>query len=199
MKRNTLILSVFAAAAMLCGACTNQVPATGTESAAAPVAQKGSIVYFNLDRVLDEYDMASDLSSVVEAKAQSIEQELNRRGNKLQSDVNAFQDKINKGTIIRSVAEQQSQKLAQQQQEFENYYAQKQAEMQEESAVVMNQIADAIKQYLDKLNEEKQYAMIISTQGGLLPAPVAAGSAEFDITDAVIAGLNAEYQKTKNQ
>ena len=80
-----------------------------------------------------------------------------------------------------------------------NYYNQKQAEMQEEQAVTMNQIANAIKEYIDKFNAEKQYAMIISTQGDILPQPVAAGDPELDITDALIEGLNAEYVKTKNE
>ena len=142
--------------------------------------------------------MANDLSSVVQTKAQSIEQELNRKGNKLQNDVNAFQQKIDKGLLTRSVAEAQSSKLQEQQNEFQNYYAQKQQEMQEEQNVMMNQIADAIKAFLDKFNEEKQYALIIANQGSILPSPIATGDPELDITDEILEGLNAEYVKTKN-
>ena len=39
--------------------------------------------------------------------------------------------------------------------------------------------------------------MIISTQGAVLPAPVAAADPELDITDEILEGLNAEYVKTK--
>ena len=39
--------------------------------------------------------------------------------------------------------------------------------------------------------------MIISTQGSVLPAPVAVGDPSLDITDEIIAGLNDEYVKNK--
>lgn len=178
--------------------CQTQPAEATTENSAEASAQKGAIVYFNLDRVLNEYDMANDLSSVLQTKLESIDQELNRRGNKLQNDVNSFQEKIDKGLLTRSTAEAQNEKLQKQQVDFQNYYTEKQQEMQEEQAVTMNQIADAIKTYIDKYNEEKQFAMIISTQGDILPQPVVAGSAELDITDELIEGLNAEYVATKN-
>ena len=147
--------------------------------------------------MLEEYDMANDLRSAVETKVNSIQQEINRRGTKLEKDVKAFQDKIDKGLLTRSVAEVQGQKLQQQQNSFQQYAAQKQQEMAEEQQVMLNQIGDAIKTFLDEFNAEKQYAMILSTQGGVLPAPVAAADSELDITDAILEGLNAAYVKTK--
>jgi hypothetical protein len=62
---------------------------------------------------------------------------------------------------------------------------------------MMNQILDAIKPSLDKYNETKQFAMTLTAQGSVLPAPVAVGDPDLDITDEVIAGLNDEYVKTK--
>ena len=129
----------------------------------------------------------------------SIEQEVTRRGNKLQSDVNAFQEKIDKGLLTRSTAEAQNEKLVKQQNDFQNYYNQKQQEVAEEQAVTMNQIANAIKEYIDKFNEEKQYSLIIATAGDILPQPIVAGDPSLDITDILIEGLNAEYVKTKNE
>lgn len=200
MKKTTLILSTLAllAGAAALTSCQNQTPATSTETVSENV-NKGAIVYFDLDRVINEYDMANDLSSVLQTKLESVDQEITRRGNKLQSDVNAFQEKMDKGLLTRSTAEAQNEKLQKQQNDFQNYYAQKQQEMQEEQAVTMNQIADAIKTFIDKFNEEKQYAMIIANQGDILPSPVVAGSPELDITDEIIEGLNAEYVQTKNE
>ena len=198
MKKTTLLLSALAIMAGLAILNSCQVTSTenvgnADESAAPSAAQKGAIVYFDLDRVLNEYDMANDLGSVLQSKFQSIDQEVTRRGNKLQSDMNAFNEKIQKGLLTRSTAEAQNEKLVKQQSEFENYYNQKQQEMQEEQAVTMNQIANAIKEYIDKFNAEKQYALIIATQ------PVVAGDPDLDITDVLIEGLNAEYVKTKNE
>ena len=202
MKNTPLILSIVALiAAILVGILqltsgngkAATVAAEGTET----VAAKGATVYFNLARVLNEYDMANDLSSVVETKVQSIQQEITRRGNNLQKKANDFQEKIDKGLITRSVAEVQAQKLQQEQNDFNTYAAQKQQEIAEEQQVMMNQIGDAIKKFIDKFNEEKQFALILSCQGDVLPAPVVTGDASLDITDAVIAGLNEEYVKNK--
>ena len=203
MKKTPLILSIIALAGVIALAVLQfassskaKAPVVAETDASGP--QKGAIVYFNLDRVLNEYDMANDLSSVVQTKIQSISEELNRRQNRLQRDANSFQEKINKGLLTSSVAEVQYQKLQQQDQEFQQYAAQKQQEMDEEQSVMINQIADAINTYLQKYNEVKQYAMIVSTQGNILSAPIASGDAALDITDELIAGLNEDYIKTKN-
>ena len=205
MKQTPLILSIIALVAVAAlGIIQLTADGNGKKKAAEDevaevTAKEGAIVWYDLDRVLNEYDMANDLRSVVETKAQSIQDEINRRGNKLQSDVNKFQSDLDKGVLIRSVAEQRNQKLQQQQANFNNYAAQKQQEMAEEQQVMMNQIADAIKTFIDQFNEEHKYAMIIATQGGILPAPVSCGDPDLDITDALLAGLNSEYVKNKGK
>lgn len=206
MKQTPLILSIIALVAVaalgiiqLTGDGNGKKKAAATGTAPASTALEGAVVWFDLDRVLSEYDMANDLRSVVETKVQGIQEEVTRRGNKLQSDANKFQSDIDKGLLVRSVAEQRGLKLQQQQNSFNNYAAQKQQEIVEEQQVMMNQIGDAIKTFLDKFNEEHKYAMIIATQGSVLPAPVACGDPDLDITDAILAGLNDEYVKNKGK
>ena len=97
--------------------------------------------------------------------------------------------------MTRSVAEVQSQKLQQEELDFNNYAAQKDQEINEEQLVMMNQLGDAIQTFLNKYNEEKQYAMILTNSGG---APVIVADEALNITDDVLAGLNEEYIKTKN-
>ncbi|MCQ2167451.1 MAG: OmpH family outer membrane protein [Bacteroidales bacterium] len=201
MKKLTLILSsiaAFAAAALISSSCTNGNGKTVKAESDTTVAA-GSIVYFNLDRVLEEYDMANDLRSVVETKVNSINQEVNRRGSKLERDINAFQDKINKGLMTQSVAEVQGQKLQQDQNAFQQYAAEKQQEIAEEQAVMMNQLADAIKTFVDEYNKTKGYAMIFTTQGDILPAPIVTGDPALDITDDILEGLNAAYVQQKGK
>ena len=201
MKNTSLILSVISLVAVVVfgvlsltgkGAAASEA----AEGEAAEVAAKGDIVYIDLDRILMEFDMANDLRSVVETKIQNIQAEVNRRGQKLENDVKSFQEKLDKGLMTRSVAEVQSQKLQQQELDFNNYAAQKQQEINEEQVVMMNQLGDAIQTYLTKFNEEKQYAMILTNSGG---APVITADPALDVTEAVLAGLNEEYIKTKNE
>ena len=202
MKNTSLVLSIVSLIAVVVFGILSltkdgkSAPATEAGEATEVIAAKGDIVYIDLDRILTEYDMANDLRSVVETKVQNIQAEVNRRGKKLENDVKAFQEKIDTGLMTRSVAEVQGQKLQQQEAEFNNYAAQKQAEIQEEQVVMMNQLGDAIKTFLDKYNEDKKYAMIITNSGG---APVITADAALNITDDVLAGLNDEYIKTKNE
>lgn len=88
MKNAPLIISILAlAAALAFGILSLKNEKTATEDAAiteaAADAAKGDIVYVHLDRILQEYDMANDLRSVVETKVQNIQSEVNRRGKKL--------------------------------------------------------------------------------------------------------------------
>ena len=201
MKNTSLILSIISLIAVVTfgiitltkGGKKTECPAEGGSVAAV---EAGAIVYIDLDRILSEYDMANDLRSVVETKAQNIQAEVTRRGQKLEKEVAAYQEKIQKGLMTRSVAEVQGQKLQQQEIDFNNYAAQKQQEINEEQLVMMNQLGDAIQTFITKYNEEKKYAMILTNSGG---APVITADAALDITEDVLAGLNEEYIKTKNQ
>ena len=203
MKKLPLILSIIALAGMIAlsvvtltkGNCKK----AASNEAAEGVAQAGDIVFLNLDTVIQDYDMANDLRSVVETKVNSIQQEVNRRGSKLEKETKAFQDKMNKGLLTQSVAEQQYKKLQEQQASFQNYAAQKQQEIAEEQQVMMNQIADAINSFVEKYNAEKGYAMILTTQGDILSAPVVNADPALDITDELLEGLNAAYVAEKGK
>ena len=198
MKRIASILSAALVAGLLFNGCNNAATTTAApEPQADTVAAAGSIVFFDIDRVLKEYDMANDLGSAFETKANGINQEVQRRVNKFQKDYNDFQDKYNKGLMTQSTAQVQGQKLQEQQASVENYANQKQQEIAEEQQVMMNNIMNAISEYVKAYNVEKQYALILTTSGDLISTPVVTGSAVLDITDEILAGLNAEYVKTK--
>ena len=201
MKNTSLIISIVSlVVAVTFGVLyltgKNDKKVAGAEGESTEItASAGDIVYVELDRILMEYDMANDLRSSVEAKIQKIQEEVERRGKKLEKDINAWQEKLNKGLMTRSVAEAQQAKLQKQQEEFAQYAAQQEQLAQEEQMVMMNQIGDAIKTFLDAYNVEKEYAMIITNSGG---APVITADEGLNITDDVLARLNEEYVQTKS-
>ncbi len=197
MKKTAIILSAAILAGLALTGCNNTAVTTSQEAKTDSTAVAGSIVFFNIDKVVENYDMANDLRSVVETKVSGIQSEIDRRGNKLQKDVNDFQNKIEKGLLTRSVAEVQQQKLQQQQNEYQQYAMRKQQEMAEEQQVMLNQIMNAISEFVQAYNAEKQYARILATSGEILTTPVVTGNPTLDITDEILAGLNAEYVKTK--
>ena len=186
MKR-TLIAAAIAAAALLAASCNqNQGSASSPAAGKDSVAVAGSIVFFNMDKVMEGYDMANDLTSVFETKSQGVQAEIERRGKK-----------VDKGLITSSVAQAQDQTLQQQQQEYQQYVLAKQQEMGEEQQAMMNQIADAVAQYVEEFNMEHGYAMILATAGNLISTPVVTADPSLDITDELLAGLNAAYIKSK--
>lgn len=198
-KASLFSAAVLAGLSLIAASCNNsQQNTTGENKAPEATAAQGAIVYFNLDTILNDYDMANDLRSVVETKVNSINQEVTRRRNKIEKDIKAFSDKLNKGLLTQSVAQTQNQKLVEQQQSFETYAGQKQQEILEEQQVMMNQIADAINNYITEFNADGKYAMIIATQGDILSTPVVAADPALDITDILLEGLNAAYVKEKN-
>ena len=198
-KASLFSAAVLTGLSLIAASCNNtQQNTTGENKAPEATAAQGAIVYFNLDTILNDYDMANDLRSVVETKVNSINQEVTRRRNKIEKDIKAFSDKLNTGLLTQSVAQTQNQKLVEQQQSFETYAGQKQQEILEEQQVMMNQIADAINNYITEFNADGKYAMIIATQGDILSTPVVAADPALDITDILLEGLNAAYVKEKN-
>ena len=200
MKNVSLILSIVSLiAAVTFGTLfltQNSKPSSADGGESTEItANAGDIVYVNLDQIIMGYDFASDLRATVEVKVQKIQEEVQRRGKKFEKDYNTWMEKVNKGLITRSVAESQQAKLQKQQEELAQYAAQQEQIIQEEEIVMMNQIGDAIKTFLDSYNAEKGYAMILTNNGG---APVITADPGLDITEDVLTKLNEEYIATKN-
>ena len=212
MKKTTHILSALAIGAVVAfgSVSCNQTKTAGNAETQATdstqtTAPKGAIVYIDMTKLMAEYDMANDLRAVVETKVSEIQAEITRRETNLANAVAKYQEKAQKGLMTRTVAELEAEKLQKQEIEFNNYANQKNNEINEELLVMNNQINDAIVSFVKKFNEEKQYAMILVSQGDVegdgmvtLAAPVLTADPSLDITDEVLAGLNEEYIASKN-
>ncbi len=200
MNNKPMIISVIALVAVIVlgilqftGGCKNSVNAAPA-AADSIKAGAGSVVYFDIERVAAEYDYANELGDATEKKIKGITDEITRRGNQLQNQVNAFNNDYNKGNLTSFQAERKAKELQTKQQEFDAYYQQQQQVAAEERAVMLNKIGNAIVEFVQKFNEEKQFGLIITTQGA---STIAAGNVGLDITDAIIAGLNEEYVQKK--
>lgn len=203
MKRLPLILSICALVVAIVScvfSLTGKEKKSGdaVETAETEGITAGSIVYFDFDRVLDEYDLANDERNKLQIKMQNVEQELKKKQNRIERDQKAFQDKMNKGILTTSTANEQYQRLQQQAASFQEEAARKQQELAEEQQALMNLLTDEVKTFVDNYNEEKGYDMIFAYQMQLnMPYPLVSATSALDITDEIIAGLNAEYAKNK--
>jgi len=131
-----------------------------------------------------------------QSKVQGIQDDLSKRGRRLESDAKAFENQVQKGLLTRSAAEEQQNKLMQRQQNLQNDAAKKDAEIQEEQAVLNNQVYYAVKEYIEKYNQEHQYSLILTTSG--VTNTVLNVNPGLDITSDVLKGLNEEYIKNRN-
>ena len=196
MKQLKVILSVAVAAIICaCNATGNTTTQAAGTTEAGTVAAQGSIVYIQLDSLINQYDMFNDLRSELENKAQAIQDDLTKKGRSFESAAKDFQTKIEKGLLTRSQAEEQQQRLAERQQNLQNLSQQKQYELAEEEAVMSRRVMDAVQTFLAKYNQEKGYAMIITSSAAT--NTVIAANPALDITQDVLTGLNNEYIKSK--
>ncbi len=197
MKKTFSILAAFVSAAFILFSCvSNQsAPAANQVAASAESAPMGSIVYIQMDSLVNQYDMFNDLKSEFETKVEAIQDDLRKKGNALEKSVTDFQNKMNKGLLTRSQAETQQQALIQREQELRNLTQQKQMEMQEEEAVMLRNVMDAIQTYVAKYNETHNYALILTTTGATNTVMI--GNPSLDITNDVLDGLNKEYIASK--
>lgn len=199
MKQLKLILAVAVAAVVCSCNATGNTAATQTSNPAqtGAVAPQGSIVYIQLDSLINQYDMFNDLRSELESKAQAIQDDLTKKGRSFESAAKDFETKIAKGLLTRSQAEEQQQRLVERQQNLQNLSQQKQLEMAEEEAVMMRKVMDAVQTFIDKYNQEKGYALILTTSAA--STTVITGNPSLNITQDVLNGLNEEYIKSKNK
>ena len=207
MKKTPLILSIIALVCSVCAAVMSIVrpdfakKKTATEAmdindTSKITAVAGDIVYVQLDSLIANYDMFNDLMTAFQTKVQGIQDDLAKRGRKLESDAKAFENQYQKGLLTRSAAEEQSNKLAQRQQNLQNDAAKMEAQMQEEQAVLNNQVYYAVKDFIEKYNEEHQFALILTTSAAT--NTVLNVNPGLDVTAEVLKGLNEEYIKNRN-
>ena len=160
-------------------------------------AAAGDIVFIQMDSLIQNYDMFHDLSSEFNAKAQTVQDDLNKRGRAFENDVKNFQEKIQKGLLTTSQATAQQQDLERRQEELRNLAQQREYELSEENSVMMNRVMDAVQTYMAKYNESKKYALILTTTSANMSIII--GQNSVNITQDVLAGLNSEYIATKNR
>jgi len=156
----------------------------------------GSIVYVNIDSLVRGYDMYFDLQKEFEATAKKKDGDFSAKMRKFESDARDFQEKVEKGLVTRSQAQQLQEGLAKRQQELQQLQQQLQMELSEEEAVMLRRIQSNIQSYVREYNAEKGYSLILSSSGNSV---VLYGNPGLNITSEVLRGLNETYVKAKKK
>ena len=157
---------------------------------------KGGMAYINIDTLMNNMDMFFDVRNKLVDKQKSSEAELNSRSKDFEKEATDFQEKVQKGLITRSRAQEIEQELYLEQQNLINLKDKLSQELAEEEQVMNRQLIYYITDYLKEFNKEKNYQFIISNS---LAGPLLYASDKQDITNDVVEGINAKYAKEREK
>lgn len=202
MKKLSLILSVASLVAvvvlfvLVLGGKKSNLSSEVISADGEQVMASGSVVYVNIDSLVRGYDMYFDLQKEFEAQAKKKDGDFTAKMRKFESDVRDFQEKVEKGLVTRSQAQQLQEGLAKREQDMRQLQQQLQTELAEEESVMLRRIQSNIQSYVKEYNAEKGYSLILSTSGSTV---VLYGSPTLNITNEVLKGLNETYVKARKK
>ncbi len=173
------------------GTTGNSADSTGIDQ--AQIEYNGKIVYVQMDSIIRGYGMAIDLQAKFNEKGTKAEAELQAKARSFERDYRDLQDKAGKGLLTSYQISNTEASLQKRQQDLVTYRDRVGQELAEEEQVMMNQISLAIMDFLKKYNAEKGYSMIVSSLGS---NTVLVADPSLNITDDVLEGLNAAYNKS---
>ena len=153
------------------------------------------VAFINLDSILQGYTFALEAQDKLMTRQENARMELNQKVRTLQNEMVDFQRKLeNNAFLSRERAESEQQRILKKQQDLENREAQLTQEIMLENQQLQAQLADTILNYLNQLNATGRYQMIFSNNAR---DNILLATDGYDITDEVIAALNARYTQAK--
>ncbi|MBD2721574.1 OmpH family outer membrane protein [Hymenobacter armeniacus] len=160
------------------------------ETPAPAASNDGKIVYVESGKMLDGYQGMKDARRAFEAKARGWENQNQKLIANFRSAVEAYQKQAPTLTAEQRAATEQ--KLQAQQQESGQAQQRIQAQAQEEEAKLTQTVLESVNKKVQAYGKSHGYKLI------LIAAPsgtIAYGQKDLDITEPVLAYLNAEYRK----
>ncbi|MDE6392620.1 MAG: OmpH family outer membrane protein [Muribaculaceae bacterium] len=199
MKKTYITLASVAVSALLClGAVScgdDKKPAKATPSKAKtekPAAILPNYRYVDLDSVLSRYNLAKDYNEEMLRLQTNAESQMKQHQNKIQSFANTVQNKMqNNGYLSEASYKQDEQKMANMQNEAQRSMQNLQNNIAQAAEQAQKTINDSINAFIESYNKTRGYDAILFKAATLYINP------ELDITDEVVEGLNARYNKVK--
>jgi len=199
MKKITLVAKVLIAVALvaLFTNCKSKKSAKDSSDNTSNVqlSSNFSAAWVNIDTLINNYDMYFDMQKELEESGRKLESELNTKSRDFEKQANDFQDKVQKGLITRSQAQQMQQDLSAKEQELYRLRDDLRAQLADEQQVKLRQIHQSITEFLADYNKDKGFHLILSNTFG---GPLLYGHPKLDITQEVLKGLNKKYSSKRS-
>jgi len=183
---------LLAAAVASCNQTETQTTAAAS-TADSTQAKLEKIVYVNSDTLLEKYEYFKDVRVKMEEKAKKAQADLQSRSTAFQREVADYQQKA----PTMSAADRQSteERLARKQDELARHNQNASASFAQEEASENEKLYSRITEYLKKHAKQNGYKLVL-TYSTSNPAVLYADES-LEITDEVLAALNAEYASEK--
>lgn len=196
MKKSALsakaIMLMLAIAATSCS--SNEQSAAVAPAAGGAETTGINIRYIDADSIAAHYNLAKDFNEAQLRSISKIDNAQRTRGSELQKLANSIQQKMNNnGYLSQASYEEDMKNLNKKQSDAENYIASLQREAQQEMIQQQIQLTDSIEAFIKHYNADKKYDAILYKAAGVYFNPA------LDITDEVIKGLNARYNKVSEK
>ncbi|HOK61996.1 MAG: OmpH family outer membrane protein [Tenuifilum sp.] len=167
----------------------------GTEGNAV-LTEQFTAAWVNMDTLMNSYDMYFDMKKELEESGRKKEADLNAKSRSFEKEAYDFQDKVQKGLLTRSEAQQLQTNLAAKEQQLYQLRDEMRMQLAEEEQVKLRLIHNSIIEYLKEYNADKGYHLILSNTFG---GPLLYGNPANDITKEVLEGLNKKYAADKKK
>lgn len=148
--------------------------------------------YVDLDTVLSRYNLAKDYNEEMLRLQSSMENEVRRHQTTLQNFENTVNNKLqNNGYLSEASYKQDQEKYASMQASAQKSVSQLENDFQTRAMKAQQSVNDSIQAFIKDYNASHGYDAILFKAATLYVNPA------LDITEEVIEGLNARYNKVK--
>ena len=163
-----------------------------SEVTAAPT-EVMPVAYLNVDSLLANYSFAIKASEQLMSKQEDARLKMNTKLRTFQNEVADFQRKLqNNAFLSRERAEKEQQRLAKKEQELQELEAKLTQDIMLENQKLNMQLADSLTNFLQVFNADGRYHVILSNTA---KDNVLMAAEQYDITQEVVAGMNARCNK----
>lgn len=198
MKKNILSLGAMLLAVAIVGGLSSCADSK-KEEAKAPVAKNEKKAdnlpnyrYVDQDSLLAKYNLAKDYNEEMIRMQSSAESQMSQKEKSMQSFATQVQNKMqNNGYLTQESYQADEQKMANMQNDYQRTANTLQNNIMTAAAASQKAINDSINTFIEIYNKAHGYDAIFFKNATLYINPA------LDITDEVVEGLNARYNKVK--
>lgn len=186
------IATVAAAGALSCSSDQKQAPTASKPKTAKQASNLPNYRYVDLDTILSRYNLAKDYNEEMLRMQTNAESQMKQHQTKIQNFATSVQNKMqNNGYLSEASYKQDEQKMASMQNDAQRSMQNLQSNIAQAAEQAQKTINDSINAFIETYNKTRGYDAILFKAATLYINP------ELDITDEIVEGLNARYNKVK--